>query len=104
MAAPFGRRGVELAAQIRPDLVLLDLHLPDISGEEVSRQLQAAPGTRSIPVVVLSADATPGRARKLRDAGAPDYLTKPLDIRHFLRVLDSLLYSTLRSTPERIDT
>ena len=103
MAAPFGRRGVELAAQIRPDLVLLDLHLPDISGEEVFRQLRDAPGTRGIPVVVLSADATPGRARQLRDAGAADYLTKPLDIRHFLRVLDAVLYSTLRPTPERTD-
>ncbi len=79
MAAPLGRQGVELAARLRPDLVLLDLHLPDISGEEVFRQLKAAPGTRDIPVVVLSADAMPDRTRQLRAAGAAEYLTKPLE-------------------------
>lgn len=91
MAAMQGGQGVELAALHRPDLILLDLHLPDLTGEEVFRRLRADPATRDIPVVVLSADATPGRAARLRSAGALDYLTKPLDIRQFLRVLDESL-------------
>ena len=91
MAALHGGLGLELAAQHRPDLVLLDLHLPDLPGEEVFRRLRADPATRAIPVVVLSADATPGRVDRLRAAGVADYLTKPLDIRQFLRVLDDAL-------------
>ena len=86
-----GRRGVELARERVPDLVLLDLHLPDIPGEEVLRELRADPRTASLPVVVISADATPGRIERLRGAGAQAYLTKPLDVDEFLDVVDGIL-------------
>jgi PAS domain S-box-containing protein len=86
-----GRLGLALASEHRPGLILLDLHLPDISGTEVLRQLQDEPRTRGIRVVVLSADASPGQARQLLDAGAHAYLTKPIDVREFLRVLDQTL-------------
>jgi PAS domain S-box-containing protein len=86
-----GRRGVELARERVPDLVLLDLHLPDISGEEVLRELRADPVTASIPIVVISADATERSVARLRAAGAEAYLTKPLDIDEFLATLDGLL-------------
>jgi CheY-like chemotaxis protein/anti-sigma regulatory factor (Ser/Thr protein kinase) len=86
-----GRRGVDLARERVPDLVLLDLHLPDISGEEVLRELRADPLTASIPIVVISADATERNIARLRAAGAEAYLTKPLDIDEFLATLDGLL-------------
>jgi len=86
-----GRMGLDLAREHRPKLILLDLHLPDIQGEEVLRQLKEAPETRDIPVVVISADATPGQVKRLLAAGARNYLTKPLDVRKFLEIVDETL-------------
>jgi PAS domain S-box-containing protein len=83
-----GSLGLELARATVPDLVLLDLHLPDLPGEEVLAALQADPATRSLPVYVVSADATQGQRRRLLAAGARGYLTKPIDIRQLLEVLD----------------
>ncbi len=90
LSAPLGRLGVDLAREHRPDLILLDLHLPDLSGEEVLKCLRAEPLTRAIPVVVLSADAMPGQIERLLATGARAYLTKPLDIRRLLEVVESL--------------
>jgi PAS domain S-box-containing protein len=70
-----GRLGAELARELRPKLVLLDLHLPDASGEDVLHELQGHPATSAIPVVIMSADATRGRIQRLREAGAVQYLT-----------------------------
>ena len=86
-----GRLGLELAREHRPHLVLLDLHLPDIPGQEVLRLLQESPKTQGIPVVVISADATPRQVGRLIEAGARDYLTKPLDVSRLMGVLDSIL-------------
>ncbi|HEX5195047.1 MAG TPA: ATP-binding protein [Solirubrobacteraceae bacterium] len=83
-AAERGELGIELAARARPDLVLLDLNLPDVDGVAVLRALGEDPDTSAIPVIVLSADATPGRKRELIDEGAYAYITKPLDIPSFL--------------------
>jgi PAS domain S-box-containing protein len=87
-----GGLALELARLHRPDLVLLDLHLPDISGEEVLRQLRSAPDCREIPVVVLSADATPGQIDRLLSAGVHAYVTKPLDVKPFIEILDGVLH------------
>ncbi len=86
-----GSLGTELARQHRPDLILLDVHLPDLDGEQVLCRLGAAPETRSIPVVVLSADATARQIERLRSAGARDYLTKPIDVHRFLGIVDDVL-------------
>jgi PAS domain S-box-containing protein len=86
-----GQLGLELARQHVPDLILLDLHLPDIPGEEVLRRLRSDPRTAHIPVVVVSADATQGSLDRLRGAGADAYLTKPLDIDEFLNTIDGFL-------------
>ncbi|HUG35314.1 MAG TPA: ATP-binding protein, partial [Candidatus Limnocylindrales bacterium] len=88
LSALQGGLGFELAREHLPDLILLDLHLPDISGEEVLGRLIAEPRTCKIPVVVLSADATPGQVDRLLAAGARAYLTKPLDVRKLLMLLD----------------
>jgi PAS domain S-box-containing protein len=79
-----GQLGVELATLHVPDLVLLDLHLPDMDGEQVLRRLKADHRTRAIPVIILSADATPSQRERLMDRGAADYVTKPIEIDVFL--------------------
>jgi signal transduction histidine kinase len=91
MPAMLGRLGLDLAHQNRPDLILLDLHLPDVGGEEILHRLLAEPVTRDIPVVILSADATRNQAEYLIAAGARAYLTKPISVRHLLEVLDGFL-------------
>jgi PAS domain S-box-containing protein len=91
LAAGQGERGVDLAAEHRPDVILLDLHLPDLDGDEVLRRLQADPATAEIPVLVVSADATPGRIRELLASGAVGYVTKPIDVGELLTVIDGAL-------------
>ena len=83
--------GLAMARDRHPDVIFLDLHLPDASGEDVLRQLWNDPGLRTIPVIVLSADATSGQVRRLLASGAAAYLTKPLDLRQVLDVLDQTL-------------
>ena len=85
-----GRLGLELVASSEPDLIFLDLHLPDMSGEEVLRRLRADDATRGIPIVVVSADATPGQIRRIVDMGATGYLVKPFDIEEVLAWLDEV--------------
>jgi CheY-like chemotaxis protein len=91
VAAMQGRLGVDLAREHRPALILLDLHLPDIGGEHVLQLLRADPATASIPVIMVSADATPGQAQRLLAAGATAFLTKPLDVNVLMQRLDSAL-------------
>jgi CheY-like chemotaxis protein/anti-sigma regulatory factor (Ser/Thr protein kinase) len=86
----------ELVRQHRPDLILLDLHLPGIDGEEVLRRLRADPRTADLPVVMVSADVTPWYRERLLEAGAADYLTKPLDVPRFLEVVNGLLVAAAR--------
>ena len=85
-----GRAGLECAVRDLPDIILLDLHLPDIQGEQVFEELKAEPVTAGIPVVILSADATPSVVRRLLAGGALAYLTKPIDLAEFGRLLDAI--------------
>jgi CheY-like chemotaxis protein len=82
---------LELAREHRPDLVLLDLHLPDMPGEQLLTLLRAEDVTRDIPVVVLSADATRHHIDALLAAGVDAYLTKPIAVRDLLTTLDQIL-------------
>jgi CheY-like chemotaxis protein len=91
-----GWTGLTLVRARRPDLVLLDLHLPGLHGEEVLRRLWEDPATRRVPVAVLSADATPAQKRRLLAAGAIAYLTKPFDIADVLHLVDEILASPTR--------
>jgi len=91
LSAMQGRLGLSLAQEHRPHLILLDLHLPDMTGEEVLQRLREHPGTSKIPVVVVSADATPARIDRMLELGAAGYLTKPLDIKKFLDTVNRIL-------------
>jgi PAS domain S-box-containing protein len=88
VTAGSGAEGLASAGASRPDLVLLDLHLPDMHGEEVYDRLRARALTADVPVVVISADATAAHADALVRRGAAAYLTKPLDVGEFLRIVD----------------
>ncbi len=90
---PTGREGLEYATTNYPDIILLDLHLPDIHGERVLKELKADSATADIPVVILSADATQRMIKRLLTGGALAYLTKPLDLAELGRVLDSIIGS-----------
>jgi CheY-like chemotaxis protein len=93
-----GSIGLELARRHAPNLILLDLHLPDIPGWDVLAQLRADDKTRSIPTIVISADATRGQIQRLKQAGASAYLTKPLDINEFVEALDQNTNQKYQST------
>jgi CheY-like chemotaxis protein len=82
--------GLDLAGEHRPDLVLLDLHLPDMPGGEVLRRLRTCPKTADLPVAILSADARPALTSRLLDQGARALLTKPLDVKELLALLDAI--------------
>ena len=86
-----GREALALIRAEPPDLLLLDMHLGDMTGFELDDALQAQPRTRGIPRVALSADAMPDRVHAARARGFSAYLTKPLDVAALLRCLDELL-------------
>ncbi|MBL8342143.1 MAG: response regulator [Rubrivivax sp.] len=89
--AATGEQGLAKARRLLPDLVLLDMQLPDTSGTEVLRQLVAHVDTATIPVIIVSADATPARVEKALTLGAARYITKPVELATFLQVLDEVL-------------
>ncbi len=91
LSAMQGRLGIDLAREHRPDLILLDLNLPDMLGDEVLAALKADPRMRDIPVIMVSADAMGDRIEQLLAAGAAAYLTKPYRVTEFLRVIHDTL-------------
>ena len=89
LIATSGAEGLAAATQHKPDLILLDLHMNHMTGEQVLRKMLADPAIADIPVAVLSADASPRVIRRLLTSGARAYLTKPLDLSHLGELLDS---------------
>jgi len=99
ISAMDGKRGIAMAREQSPDLIVMDMSLPEIDGWEATRRLKADPATRGIPIVALTAHAMASDRQKAMDAGCDDYHTKPLDFETLVRSLESFLEA--RSTLAR---
>ena len=86
-----GQQAVEAAGAQKPDLILMDMSLPVIDGWEATRQIKAAPETRAIPVIALTAHAMSDDREKALEAGCDDYDTKPVDLPRLLDKISGLL-------------
>jgi CheY-like chemotaxis protein len=89
-AAMQGGLGIELAREHIPDLVLVDLHLPDMPGTAVLDRLSEDPQTSAIPVAVVGSAGDPGEVRRLLERGAVGILTKPFDVLALLSLVDAV--------------
>lgn len=82
---------MELARETRPDLILMDIQLPEISGLDVTRQLKADPELRSIPVIAVTAFAMKGDEERIRQGGCEAYISKPISVVRFIETIKSFL-------------
>jgi two-component system cell cycle response regulator DivK len=86
-----GRDACAKIAELRPDLILMDMMMPNMNGLEATRSLRAAPQTRDIPVIALTAQAMAGDRERVIEAGRNDYATKPIDLPVLLEKIENLL-------------
>jgi CheY-like chemotaxis protein len=90
IVATDGGQGVAMATSEQPDLILMDLTLPDIDGKEATQRLKADPATKRIPVIALTANAMSGDREKALAAGCDDFDTKPVELPRLLAKIHAL--------------
>lgn len=91
VSAVDGQEGVAMARSESPDLILMDMDLPVLDGWEATRQLRAAPETRVIPVIAITAHAMVGERDKAMQAGCNDFDTKPIDFARLVEKIEAIL-------------
>ena len=82
-----GREVLEIVREHLPDLIIMDIQLPEVSGLEVTKWLKAEDALKHIPVVAVTAFAMKGDERKIREVGCDDYISKPISVSHFMEVV-----------------
>jgi CheY-like chemotaxis protein len=91
-----GRQGITMAQSELPDLILMDLNLPDVDGWEATRILKEAPETQAIPIMAMTAHAIAGDEERALQAGCDDYHAKPVEFQRLLTQIEALLTKTTR--------
>ncbi|MFN3699989.1 MAG: response regulator [Alphaproteobacteria bacterium] len=86
-----GKNVLELAREHKPDLILMDIQLPEISGLDVTKMLKDDAELKSIPVIAVTAFAMKGDEQKIREGGCEDYISKPISVGHFLEVIQKYI-------------
>ncbi len=86
-----GKDVLELAREHKPDLILMDIQLPEISGLDVTKMLKADDVLKVIPVIAVTAFAMKGDEQKIREGGCEDYISKPISVTHFMEVIHKYL-------------
>ena len=86
-----GANVIELARQHQPDLILMDIQLPEISGIEVTKLLKKEPDLKHIPVIAVTAFAMKGDEQKIREGGCEDYISKPISVPNFIQTINNFL-------------
>ena len=95
-----GRNVLELAREHKPDLILMDIQLPEISGLDVTKMLKEDEELKSIPVIAVTAFAMKGDEQKIREGGCEDYISKPISVGHFLDVIQKYIGTQSLRTSE----
>jgi two-component system cell cycle response regulator DivK len=99
LQATDGRQGLAMAQQQHPDLIIMDVQLPGMSGLDVAHSLKADDSTRDIQIIATTAYALSGDEVKIRDSGCDGYMAKPIAITEFLELIDSLMARSRRAAP-----
>jgi len=89
-----GLKAIDLARKHNPDLILMDIQLPEVSGLEVTKWLKEDDELRKIPVIAVTAFAMKGDEEKIRDGGCEAYISKPISVSHFIKTIDQILGET----------
>lgn len=89
--APDGKSGVAMAQSEKPDLVLMDMNMPELDGWEATRQIKAIPECRELPIIALTAHALTGDRERALEVGCADYHTKPADFSKLMSQIETLL-------------
>lgn len=93
-----GKEVLELAREHKPDLILMDIQLPEISGLDVTKSLKADDDLKNIPVIAVTAFAMKGDEQKIREGGCEDYISKPISVTHFLEVIQKYIHTNASKT------
>jgi two-component system cell cycle response regulator DivK len=93
-----GKEVLELAREHKPDLILMDIQLPEISGLDVTKALKADEELKVIPVIAVTAFAMKGDEQKIREGGCEDYISKPISVTHFLEVIQKYIHTNALKT------
>lgn len=86
-----GKLAFDMALEHKPDLIIMDIQLPEISGLDITRELKAHDELKSIPVIAVTAFAMKGDEQKIRDGGCEDYISKPISVARFIEVVTKYL-------------